>query len=140
MPSLCGHVCRHFTPVARKHYRGADTQTLERGDCRGGILLDAVVDDDMPGITSVHRHVDDRADAMAVVPPDSEALHHLPVADADRAAGDIGLDALSGDLPYVRDPASVAALVGKSRTERLPIGWVREVLHVGRPGAATPSR
>ena len=64
----------------------------------------------MPGVGAVDRHMDDRADAVAVVIIDAELLHELGVACGDAVAVNGRRDAVAADLLDIRNTAAVDRL------------------------------
>ena len=92
---LLGYAAR----VAREHDGLGDAGLLEAGNGLGGVRLDNIRDDDVTGVGAVDRHMDDRADAVAVVIIDAELLHELGVACGDAVAVNGRRDAVAADLP-----------------------------------------
>ena len=84
--------------VAREHDGFLHARALEGGDGVARVGLYHVGDDDMAGILAVDRHVDDRADAVALLPLDTQLIHELAVARGHAVA------------VHGRDHAAAAAL------------------------------
>ena len=63
--------------------------------------LHDIRDHDMTGIDSVHSHMDDRSDAVAVDVFDAEAFHELCVACCHRDAIHLCRHAVPTDLFYI---------------------------------------
>ena len=80
----------------------------------------------MPGVDAVDGHVDDRADAVAVVVFDAELLHELGVACGDAVAVNGRRDAVAADLLDIRNTAAV---------DRLSIGLLQAPADGMRRGA-----
>ena len=119
---LLGYAAR----VAREHDGLGDTGLLEAGNGLGGVRLDDIGDDDVPGVDAVDGHVDDRADAVAVVVFDAELLHELGIACGDAVAVNGRRDAVAADLLDIRNTAAV---------DRLSIGLLQAPADGMRRGA-----
>lgn len=84
--------------VAREHDGLLHARALEGRDGIARVALYHVGDHDMAGVLAVDRHVDDRADAAALLPLDAELIHELAVARGHTVA------------VHGRDHAAAAAL------------------------------
>ena len=63
--------------------------------------------DDVARVLPVDRHMDDRADAVAVLIRNAELRHELSVSGGDAVPVDRGGDAVAAQLLNVRDAAAV---------------------------------
>ena len=77
---LLRHMVSDLLNVAREHDCLLHARALEGRDGIARVVLDDIGDHDMAGVLAVDRHVDDRADAVAVLPLDAELIHELAVA------------------------------------------------------------
>ncbi len=80
---LPGHGLPHFLGVPGEHHRLFDASGAEGGDGTAGLRLHLVRDDDMPGVASLHRQMDDGAGPFAVLPGNAPFRHQLLVAGQD---------------------------------------------------------
>ena len=95
---LLRHVVGDSLNVAREHDGLLHARALEGRDGIARVVLDDIGDHDVAGVCAVNRHVDDRADAAAVLPLDTELIHELAVARGHAVA------------VHGRDHAAAAAL------------------------------
>ena len=84
--------------VAGEHDGLVHAGLMQGGDGLLGVGLHHVGDDDVTGVLAVHGHVDDGADAVAVVVGDAQLLHELAVAGGDGYAVHLGGDAVAAEL------------------------------------------
>ena len=75
-----------------------------------GMRLDDVGNDDMTGIVTVYRHVNDGADVMAGDEVDAEPLHQLVIACGDFHTVHLGNHTVAADLLNVGYPAAIDRL------------------------------
>ena len=127
-----GYVSAHFLTVACEHHGLDDSLFLQAVDGFLAVLLDLIVDDDMPGILPVDGDVDDGSYVVAVVPLGTDGIHHLRVAYTYHVVADACPHAFTSYFFHVCHLAPVGGLVGESIPQGCADRVCGEVLHMGR--------
>ena len=93
--------------VARQHDGFPDAGLFQSGDRLFRMLFQFIRNDDVSGVLTVDRHMDDGADAVAVQERDAQARHEAVVAGGDLVSVHHRGDAVAADLLHVRDQGRV---------------------------------
>ena len=102
-----GNRLRDFSSIAGQHNRLAYAGAAKLLDGFLRVRFYDIGDNDMSGVGTVHRHVDDRADTVAVLIRNSELLHQFTVACGNRDAVHFCQDAVAADFFDVGHAAAV---------------------------------
>ena len=129
MQFLC-YIRGHLLTVAGKHHRAPHTEGFQLCNGRRTLLLHLIIDNDVTGILAIHRHVDDGAHQMAVVPLRTRRFHHLGITHTNELATHTGTDALSSNLLNISYFATIYCLIGERVTQRRAHRMGRKMLHM----------
>ena len=102
-----GYMPSYFLAIARKHHGFVDTYCFQLLNSLFTIRLNLVINDDMTSILSVDSYVDNCTDVMAIVPFRAYGIHHFRIAHTYDLFAHFGSYALSCDLFYIANLATV---------------------------------
>ena len=126
-----GHITSHLVAVASKHHNTLYSNGFERCNSLLAIVLNLVIDNDVPCIVAIDCHMNDGTHMWAVIPFCTDSIHHASVAHVHHITSNCGTYSLACNLLDIGHCATIGCLVGEGVAQRSTYGMSREMLYMG---------